>query len=446
MKKVRSRIAIYIAIVILPVIISVIAMPNMDFPFLYLLGKNLALVGFMILAMQLVIASRIHWISNAFGFDVLLRYHKNVAIFGTIMIILHPILLAAGSGDWSILFSFDLSWNVLLGKAAFLLVLLQVVVSAFQPKLKMKFEVWRAFHDVLAPLIVILVFVHSLFTGTGIQTVPALMILWFITLLFAMTVYLAHILFRPAFAYKNAYTVSEVITEAEGVWTIKMTPPDGKKIFDYQPGQFLFVKHLRPRTKGEKKLPAEEHHFTIVSSPTDTEAVYTTIKNLGDYTSTIGETRPGDKAMIQAPFGHFSYLNFPDEKGLVFIAGGIGITPVMSMLRHMRDTQSEKRAVLFYANQTEDSIVFREELDAMQASDFPRVEVVHVITKPSGDWTGESGYIDRARLEKYVPAPYDDKGYYLVGPEPLIQAAIKNLLAMGVPEERIHIELFRFLD
>ena len=85
----------------------------------------------------------------------------------------------------------------------------------------------------------------------------------------------------------------------------------------------------------------EEHHFTIASSPLDRTSHTSTIKASGDFTASIGQTKPGDLAVIQAPFGRFSTVLHPEVQDWVFIAGGIGITPLMSNLqvhaRHARD-------------------------------------------------------------------------------------------------------------
>ena len=75
--------------------------------------------------------------------------------------------------------------------------------------------------------------------------------------------------------------------------------------------------------------------------------------------------------MVHAPFGRFSYLVHPEAKDLVFIAGGIGITPLMSNLRHMHDTGADRRVLLLYSNKSEADIVFKEELDGMAGGEKP---------------------------------------------------------------------------
>ena len=153
-----------------------------------------------------------------------------------------------------------------------------------------------------------------------------------------------HRFIRPWQLGRHPYRITEVRQETPQVWTLKFAPPPGEHRFDFLPGQFQFVTLKRGRG-----LPVEEHHFTISSSPTEPAFHASTIKASGDFTATIGQTRVGDPAMIHAPFGRFSYVLKPQAQDLVFIAAGIGITPLMSNLRHLRDTQADRRVFLLYA-------------------------------------------------------------------------------------------------
>ena len=147
---------------------------------------------------------------------------------------------------------------------------------------------------------------------------------------------------------------------------LEVYPSPGRASFRFLAGT-IPIRH--PQTR--PGLPVEEHHFTIASSPTEPAFHTSTIKASGDFTATIGQTSPGDLAIIQAPFGRFSYVLKPQALDLVFIAGGIGITPLMSNLRHMRDTQADRRVLLLYSNKTENDIVFREELAQIEAGTNP---------------------------------------------------------------------------
>ena len=205
------------------------------------------------------------------------------------------------------------------------------------------------------------------------------------------------------------------------------------------PGQFHFLTFRR-----DPILPVEEHHWTISSSPTEPGFVSSTIKESGDFTATIGKTKTGDTALVYAPFGRFSYLLHSDERDFVFIAGGIGITPLMSMLRHMRDTQAGARVLLLYANRCEEDIVFREELAEIERGEHPRLKVIHVLTEAGNGWQGEKGRLDHERLERHCRIDLDAKAFYICAPAALTKSVILFLKNRGVKDGRIHFEYFSF--
>lgn len=261
--------------------------------------------------------------------------------------------------------------------------------------------------------------------------------LWSALLLAATGAFLWHKLLRGLVLRKRPYEVADVKKEAEHVWTITLSPPKGIQRFDFLPGQFQFVTLYRA-----KHLPVEEHHWTISSSPTLTGRLTSTIKESGDFTASIDKTKPGDKALVHGPFGRFSYVLHPDEHHLVFIAGGIGITPIMSMLRHMRDTAAEGEVLLLYANRHENDIVFLQELSNMEQSSSPAIKVIHVLSHPSDNWQGERGHIDLSKIQRFCRVELRQLSFYLCMPSAAMNTIVNSLKSADVPDKAIHFELF----
>ena len=404
------------------------------------IGLTLGVLGFMILMLQVFMAARIKFLTKPFGLDMVLRYHRNVALAALGCLILHPVLLAAGSGHWDLLYSLKLPWYLLLAKFSLLLLVINLALSWFQRRWGIPFERWRRYHDVLGPAILLGIFVHSFEAGDDLEQ-AALQGWWFLLLAGAAAMFIWHRLARPALLAKRAYQVEEVRPEAGDVTTLELAPPAGQKPYDHLPGQFHFLTVL-----DSQGPPREEHHFTISSSPTRTRHRSSTIKALGDFTSRVSKMKPGDRVAVHGPFGRFSYLLYPDERELVFIVGGIGITPVMSMLRHMRDTGSDRSAILFYSNPSLEAAVFREELEEMAAQGRPRLGLVHILQHPPEGWRGETGHLSREMVERHLPDGIEDRGFYLCGPARLLREAEDILRGMGVPEDRLHSEVFRLLD
>jgi predicted ferric reductase len=404
--------------------------------FFYNLGRSFAQLAFAILIMQVVLAARLKWVEEPFGLNLTFPFHRRMGALAAILLLLHPPLMALGGGGWHLIYGLNVEWYILVAKAALVLLLINVAVSLWRAKLGLKFEKWRLLHDILGPLVLVLVFVHSWYASEDL-TVRPMQVLWVVFLAMAVLLFAYHRLVRPLRLRDRPYRVIEVQQETPKVWTLKFAPPPGEERFDFSPGQFQFVTLLRGRG-----LPEEEHHFTISSSPTEAAYHASTIKESGDFTATIGQTRVGDTALIQAPFGRFSYLLHPERRNLVLIAGGIGITPLMSNLRHMRDTQADRRVLLLYANRDEGDIVFREELAQMTAGNRPDLQVVHILSRPHDAWQGERGHLDREKLGRLCGDRLATSTFFLCCPPPMTKSLVQILGDLGVPYSRLSYEYF----
>jgi predicted ferric reductase len=159
---------------------------------IYEIGKNFGLTAFMILMFQPLLAGRFKWIEAPFGMDILVRFHKYMAIFALCLLVLHPVLLAGGGIGWKLLIGIDLPWYIWVGKVTLVLLLVNVVLSLFQKPLGIKFEKWRCCHDILAPSIFVLAFFHSWFAGQDLRN-PPLECLWPVIVIIALS-----LLFLPS--------------------------------------------------------------------------------------------------------------------------------------------------------------------------------------------------------------------------------------------------------
>jgi len=424
----------YVAIILSGLLVAALTRPLTDHGFVYELGRSFALVGMSILALQFVLTARLHWIERPFGLDMVLRFHRVASGLALVLLAGHPVLLAAGGGGFGLVYGGGMPWGIWLGRLALLLLIAQVFASVFRQQLHFGFEQWRLLHN-QATLIFGAGFIHAHAVG-GDFAETAMQALWWGMLGIAVAAYSYHKVVVPAFLRRHAYQVAEVRRETHNVWTLRMEPPPGRRRFEFRPGQFHFI-HLR-RGRG---LPSEEHPFTIASSPRQ-PFIESTIKESGDFTATIGQTRPGDRVSVRGPYGRFSTVYRLGEKDLVFIAGGIGVTPMMSMLRHMRDTRADVDVMLLYANRTRQDILFGEELAQIVAGDLPRLKMVHVLSEPEAEWSGERGYVDRARLEKHIGQGVAGKVYYVCGPPPMMKLVVGALGDLGVPAGRIEYERF----
>jgi ferredoxin-NADP reductase len=127
----------------------------------------------------------------------------------------------------------------------------------------------------------------------------------------------------------------------------------------------------------------------------------------------------------------------------VLIAGGVGITPMMSMIRTLADRADKRPVILLYGNKDWDAVTFREELDALkQRLDLT---IVHVLEKPPAGWTGEKGFINADMLARHLRPPFADHEYYICGPDVMMDAIETTLSELGVPLSKYHSERYSFV-
>jgi predicted ferric reductase len=429
-------IVLYLLCSVFALILLTFVHPHTDDGLIHQIGKNCALVAFIILTLQVVLAARIKWIERPFGLDMIFRFHKAAAILAFSLLILHFTLVAWGSRHWRLLTAVEIDWPIWLGRLALLALGVNIAASLWRSRLHINFESWRSVHNSLAVIVLALGFVHSYRIGGDLS--PSVMRVYWITALSAgAVVYFFHKGVRPARLRRNQWTVAAVRREGPKVWTVYLDPPAGKSVHGYAPGQFHYITFRRGRG-----LPVEEHHWTISSSPTR-PGLASTIKEVGDFTATIGLTKPGDKADVDGPYGRFSYLMYPDEGDLLFICGGIGITPFLAMLRHMHDRKVRKKVLLLWSNKTEQDIVAREELDTIAASGRPQLTIVHFLTRAGEEWQGERGRIGRGAVAAYLRSEEAAKrGIYVCCPHRMFKSILPALRSLGISADRIHYEGF----
>ena len=416
----------YLVVVATPVVIASFAGLRVGGRLLVRLGADAALLGFAILALQVLLSARLRLLDRPFGLDVVMRFHKYLAIAAGVLLVLHPVLLALGHRSaW--LFSRETGWRINLGKAGYVLLLLVILSALLFRRLHVNYQSWRFLHKG-AVLLVPIGAVHAFSTGTDLGSVGVKVYLGLL-LCAALAVFLYRNAIVP-FWRSRRFAVAGVEPATHNTWTLTLRP-ERRALFPYRPGQFMFLKLVRPGRR------SEEHPFTVSSSPTQEGMITATIKESGDFTNTIGETRTGGRALVEGPFGRFSFLH-QNPKRFLFIAGGVGITPTMSMLRYLRDTDDRRPVTLIYGNREERDIIFRQELDRL-----PRdVKVIHVLSDPGADWSGLRGYVTAETIQEQAGGVLGEADVYLCGPPVMMKKVMAALKSLGVHRRRIHYERF----
>ena len=193
--------------------------------------------------------------------------------------------------------------------------------------------------------------------------------------------------------------------------------------FDFEAGQHMYVE-----TRPDQGAP-----FTIVSAPGDEHLAFTTVmRDASPLKKELGELNPGDPVILSGPYGEFT-LDEGEEK-IGMIAGGIGITPFISILHDIDARKFAGDAVLLYSSRRRSDTPYMAELNRL-AADNPSIEVVFTMTDDPG-YEGNQGRIDQAFIEAHIDG-VADRAWYIAGPPGLVVAFDGLLKQMGAKEAKL---------
>jgi predicted ferric reductase len=402
------------------------------------LSVALGFAGLAMMAIQFALTARFKVIKAPFGADIIYHFHRQISQVALVLILAHPLLLFIFSPETLKLLNLVAApWRARMGVSAVLLLIALIITSLWRMRLKIEYTAWRIWHGILATAIVALAMGHIILARHYLNT-PTKQVLWIAYGLFWIGLLLYVRIIKPILLLRQPYEVEQVIPERGNAYSLILKPV-GHAGMKFMPGQFAWI------TAWKSPFSDTEHPFSFSSSANQPHRLAFTIKELGNFTATIKTMQPGQKVFLDGPFGHFSVDRHPHARQFAFIAGGVGITPMMSMLRTLADRGDQRPLLLIYANKDWESVIFREELDELKNT-LP-LKIVHVLEKSPPSWTGETGFITRAILERYLPKdlPRNTLEVFICGPQPMMNAVEKALNALGVPFGDFHSERFNLV-
>ena len=436
--------ALYFLIPTIPIgLIFSSPLPQLDDP-LYRLSVVTGACAFVWLVNQLVLSARPKFIEQHFGMDRLYRFHAVMAGISVTLVLIHRQAKLALTG-FTPTFAFPAAALFILGvlfAGTFLidsalrrLAVVLSLVTFSREKLGLTFNRVVLFHNITVVASVLMA-LHVIATSAALVYLPIRIFYW-VYFALGLGFYLYHKFFRPWQLGRRAYKVGSVTPELPNIRTLKLNPPANQGVFKYKPGQFAFITILG----GD--VAREEHPFTISSSPADTGAITFTIKELGDFTSSLGKVQPGTPVRMDAPYGYFSYQNYAPGRPLGLIAGGIGITPMLSMLRTLRVSEPERQVTFLWGVNQPEELFCQDELAAM-GGEMPNL-TWHPVVAFDEIWPGEKGFVDREKITRLMLNGRGDQAemdFYVCGPQMMMKLVIGHLRDLGVPARRIRSEKF----
>ncbi|MCK4905718.1 FAD-dependent oxidoreductase [bacterium] len=202
---------------------------------------------------------------------------------------------------------------------------------------------------------------------------------------------------------------------------------------NFKPGQFFFV---TIKIDGEEKTK----HFSFSNSPTEKDYLeFTKRITDSDYSKALDKLKVGDWAKLRMPLGKFTFEG--EYPKIVFISGGIGITPIRSICKFATDKKIPTDIILLYGNRTEKDIAFRDDIAEMQKLN-KNLRVIYTLDNPSKKWEGRTGHINDEMIKEEI-SDFQERVFYICGPPKMVEM-LRGILKdkLSVAAEKIKIENF----
>ncbi len=238
-------------------------------------------------------------------------------------------------------------------------------------------------------------------------------------------------------SWSGLLQVKRIFQETPRVKTFRLADPAGGRLpFNYLPGQFLTLT-VAPNGQAIKRS------YTIASSPTHRDYCEVTVRHedRGAVSGYLHERiREGDALRVTAPSGKFTF-DGKTGRSIVLIAGGVGVTPMMSVVRYLTDRSWPGDVYLVYGCKADDDVIYREEIEYL-ARRYPNFHVTLIAERagPTG-WSHRVGRITPGLLTESVP-DIASRHVHLCGPAPMMEAVRPMLASLGVPASEIETEVF----
>jgi len=424
---------IYVVIVVAPLFALLPAAASPGRGFTWDFAMALGYAGVAMLGVQFALTARFRRATAPFGIDIVYYFHRYLALAALAIVLAHYALVRwsvpGGAGP---LDPHAAPAYMTAGRVALLLFVVLVASSLARRALRLDYDGWRRLHALLATIGFALAIAHVLGAARYLDTAWK-QLLWASYGAFWLGLIGYVRLLRPWRVARRPWRVLEVRPERGRVHTLVLAPDDGRPL-RFAPGQFAWL------TLRASPFAMREHPFSIASSAERGDRIELSIKELGDFSATIGGVRPGETAWVDAPYGTFGVDLRPEAPGYVLIAGGVGIAPVLSMLRTLADRGDRRPLWLFYGNRLWDRVAFREELERIGAR--LDLTVIHLLQEPPPRWTGERGLLTQEMLARHLPPERARLEYFICGPTPMTHVAETALARLAIPAGHVHSEIF----
>ena len=390
------------------------------------IGQIFGILGIMLFSINLILSNRSHFFDRIFsGLHIFYNNHKWVGSISFCLLLFHPLFLAVkylsiSVHDAALFLIPSGNFAITLGIIALLGMIVLLVITLY---FKIKYHVWRFSHKFMVAVFIFAVF-HTMLISSDISRDMFLRYYIFIFAFIGLALGAYRALFRILFNDDFEFKIVGINILNNNVTEIEMEPM--KSVMEFYPGQFIFIRFVGIG------ISSEPHPFSITSFKGE-DNLKIVVKSLGDYTNEVKNLKLGTIAKIEGPFGSF-LKNRDLTKKEIWIAGGVGITPFLSLARSLKDISND--IYLFYCLNDLEDAVFLEELKTLSLSN----NKFHLVTW----YSKEKGRINVDKI-KEITQNISNTSVYICGPISFMKSLRDQFINKGVDSTNIHFEEFNFL-
>lgn len=393
-------------------------------------GQVMGMVAGCLLLLQIVLSARLKCLDRIFGLGNLFGFHRITGFIIACLIIMHPIMIFIPENR--IFIPFELRyWPEFVGLFLLFLIIFTVISSHWRARLRLSFHYWWPIHRWTAVLIVVAFWAHVLsVSDTFEQKLPRMAAFCAMAICGLLFVWIRTRTLRNR---RRSFSISTIEPAGKDAVCLKISSKTSHMSV-YTPGQFSFL------TIFSSHISSEEHPFSITSSPTGNAGLEFVVRTTGDWTSKLNNLKPGESVLMDGPFGLFSHLKIPEKKEIIMIAGGIGITPMLSMVRYMADYNDQRKVTLIWSNKTRNHILFPDEFQNLAAR-LKGLRILHILTRDP-EFSGEKGRLDRFKIKKLLSGCSRTSAIFICGPKEMMKQVRRCLVSLGFDGRMIFMERF----
>lgn len=410
-----------------------------DFSYLsdpYSLSMVLGLMAYCYFLVTLLISSRIPLWDRIYGHDRVMKFHSYLATSALVLAVLHRSIKLMVIDYSDMQQYFGVAALLIFASIAILTILIMVPnpLHRFSPldkfrlyantRLKLDYSILKKIHN-FTVLVLILLSVHVLLAYSTLETWSRMISVSLLSL-FVFSFWIRHKLIRPFINSKKGYKIHGISEPGPSLIEVRIAASEQSGLPAFKAGQFAFFSFP------DSGLGGEEHPFTISSAPHE-EHLSFTAKKLGDFTARLGDLKEGMAVKIDGPYGVFS-IPPSSDKSFLFLAGGIGITPFLSMLKDVQQRKTDVDIYLIWSVRNSEDMVYDTFFRDMEKEIGGFRFIAHN--------SGEKGHLSAEELNRTLGDSLGKREIYICGPSAMRRQLVRDLKSLGIRKSQLHFEQF----